>query len=274
MPEKAVKLPHKLGCYFALYGTFVKNCLMAQMEYRLNFLASVLVECAFLFVKVLYIVVVFGTGVNINGMSPNEILMCIGLYTVLTGIMDTVFFPNVSRLPELVRNGDLDFYITKPISLQFMISLRYFDLGLAVPNVLGGLVMIVVAWQNLNIPADPARLAGFIFFSVIGLVITYPILMIPAMLSFWFVKTDQLFAIIWAIWDFNNMPMGIYNRVIQNIGTFIIPIFLINNFAPMFVIGKLSVLYIVWSIVVSAFLLVFLRILFKIALRHYSSASS
>ena len=207
-------------------------------------------------------------------MSPYEILMCIGLYTVLTGIMDTVYYPNVSRLPELVRNGDLDLYITKPISLQFMVSFRYFDLGLAVPNVLGGIAMIVIAWQNLNIPANPAMLSGFIFFSVVGLVISYPVLMIPAILSFWIVKTDQLFGIIWSIWDFNNMPMGIYNRVIRGIGTFVIPVFLITNFAPLFVMRRLSVFYMVWSVAASALLLIFLRWFFNFAVRHYSSASS
>ena len=267
-------LPQKIGRYCSLYGAFVRNCLMAQMEYRLNFLYSVLVECGYLFVKVMYVVVVFGAGVKINGMSPYEILMCIGMYTVITGVMDTVFYPNVAKLPELIRTGDLDFYVTKPVSLQFMISLRYFDLGLAVPNLIGGLVMIVVAWQNLNIPADPGRLAGFIFFAVVGLCITYPILMIPSILSFWFVKTDQLFAIIWSVWDFNNMPMGIYNRVIQNIGIFLIPIFIINNFGPMFVIGKLAPLYIFWSVLASVLLLVFLRVLLRVAVRHYSSASS
>lgn len=260
--------------YLKLYGVFVKNCLMAQMEFRFSFFISFFIETAFLFVKLLYILIVFGVGVNINGMSPYEITLCIGVYTLMTAIMDAVFYSNVSKLPELIRTGDLDFYLTKPVSLQFMVSFRYLDFGSAVPNIIGGLAMIIVAWRNLNISADPSMLCGFIFFSLVGLVITYPILMIPALLSFWIVKTDQLMGVIWSMWDFNNMPMGIYNSVIRGIGTFIIPIFVITNFAPLFVMHKLSVFYMIWSVIAAILMMVLLQLFFRFAVRHYSSASS
>ena len=188
--------------------------------------------------------------------------------------MDAVNFHNVSALPELVRTGDLDLYITKPVSLQFLVSFRQFDLASAIPNFAAGLAMMIVAWGHLSVATDPGALCGFIFFSLVGLAITYPILMIPALLSFWIIKTDQLFSVVWAMWDFNNMPMGIYNRVIKGIGTFIIPIFIISNFAPLFVMHKLSVLYIVWSIVCAVLMNVLLRFFFRFAVRHYASASS
>ncbi len=264
----------KLARYLRLYKVFVKNCLMAQMEYRFNFLISVFIETAFLFIKLLYVIVVFGAGVSINGMSPYQVLMCIGLYTILTGIMDTIYFPNIAKLPQLIQSGDLDFYITKPCSLQFLVSFRNFDLGLAVPNVIGGVAMVVVAWVNLKLSLDLATLLGFLFFSVLGVVLTYPILMLPTLLSFWVVKTDQMFTILWAIWDFNNMPMGIYNRVIKGIGTFVIPVFIITNFAPMFVMGQLSVFHMIWSVFITIGLLIVLKLFFRFAVSRYSSASS
>ena len=260
--------------YWTLYRMFVKNCLMAQMEFRLNFVMNFSIEVAFAFVKLLYIIVIFGAGVNIGGMSPYEITLCIGLYTFLTGIMDAVNYHNVSALPELVRTGDLDLYITKPVSLQFMVSFRQFDLASAIPNFIAGLAMILTAWSRLGLAADPGAICGFVFFSAVGLAVTYPLLMIPALLSFWIVKSDQLFTVIWSMWDFNNMPMGIYNRVIKGIGTFIVPIFLISNFAPLFVMHKLGVVYIVWSIVCAVLLNVLLRLFFRFAVRSYASASS
>lgn len=268
------KYLRKISRYLKLYRLFVGNCLMAQMEYRFNFLISVFVEVAFLFMKMLYVMVVFGTGADINGMSPYQVLMCIGLYTIITGIMDAVYFPNIDRLPELIRTGDLDFYITKPCSLQFLVSFRNFDLGLAVPNVIGGGIMVTVAWQKMNLSLQPGILLGFAFFSLIGVIITYPILMIPTLLSFWVVKTDQLFSILWSIWDFNNMPMGIYNRVIKRIGTFLIPVFVITNFAPLYAMRQLSVFYMIWSVVATVGLLFLLKRIFYYAVRHYSSASS
>ncbi len=264
----------ELGKYLYLYVIFIKNCLIAQMEYRTNFLISVFIECAFLFSKILYIIVVFKAGVAINGLTPHAILMFIGSYTMITGIMDAIYFPNVSRIPQYIRTGELDLYITKPVSLQFLVSFRYFDFGLAVPNVIAGLIMVVVAWSRLDVAANLLNIAGYVFYTSIGIVLTYPLLFIPSLLSFWTVKTKSIYEIIWSIWDFNNMPMGIYGKWIQRFGTFIFPIFLVTNFAPMFVMDLLNPIYLIWAIAAPVLFIFILRVIWKVAIRSYTSASS
>ena len=72
--EKTIKTAVRaIRRYTLLYLLFAKNSLIAQMEFRLNFLLNFMIETAFAFVKLLYIIVIFGAGVNINGMSPYEI---------------------------------------------------------------------------------------------------------------------------------------------------------------------------------------------------------
>lgn len=269
-----IKIISKLKKYLSLYGYFIKNCLIAQMEYRANFIISVFIEIAFIFVKILYIIVVFNTGSDINGLSPYQILMFIGSYTFITGIMDAVYFPNVSKIPDYIRNGDLDIFITKPVSLQFLVSFRYFDFGLAIPNVIAGVIMIFVGWVNLGLVTSVSSISGYVFFTLIGIILSYPILYIPATLSFWIVKTSAIFDIIWAMWDFNNMPMGIYSKWIQRMGVFVFPIFIITNFAPMFAMSQLSTTYMWWSVVVTVLFLYILNRFWRFAIKNYTSASS
>ncbi len=260
--------------YFILYGHFVKNNIIAQMEFRSNFIISIFIEIAFLMSKCLYIVVVFSLGSPINGFTPNQTLMFIGSYTFITGIMCSVYYLNIVSIPEYIRGGDLDLYLCKPVSSQFIASFRKFDLGLVIPNVIGGSIMIGVSWIGLGIPFSIKNILGYIFLTLVGCIIAYPLLLIPITLSFWIIKTEALNDIIWALWDFNNMPMSIYNRVIQNIGIFLIPIFLITNFAPMFVMGLLPNSYFIYSIIAVP-LFILLSILFwNVAVKHYKSASS
>lgn len=264
----------ELQKHIHLYGVFVRNCLIAQMEYRTNFFISILIECAFLFAKILYIVVVFRAGVSINGLTPYAILMFIGSYTIITGIMDAVYFPNVSKIPQYVRNGELDAFITKPISLQFMVSFRYFDFGLAVPNCIAGIIMVIVSWGKLGIAVSFSNISSYIFFTVIGIVVTYPVLFMPALLSFWIVKTQSIYDIIWSLWDFNNMPMSIYGKWLQRFGVFIVPIFLITNFAPMAIMNMLNPLYYIWAVVAPVLFIFVLRVFWKKVISNYTSASS
>ena len=47
--------------HLMIYGLFVKNSLMAQMEYRFNFIGNLAMESGYLLVKLSYVVVVYSS---------------------------------------------------------------------------------------------------------------------------------------------------------------------------------------------------------------------
>ncbi len=257
--------------YVRLYFHLVKYNITAQMEFRANFIISILTEVAFLCAKALYIIVLFSAGLGINGLSPEQMLMFIGSYTIITGVMDSVFYPNIAAIPEYIRTASLDIYLTKPVNSLFMASLRKFDLGLGIPNVAAGLAMVIISWIMTGTPVTLLSVAGFLFFTVIGCLMTFPILMIPVTLSFWIIKSDAIMEVIWALWDFNNMPMTIYSRGIRLVGTFIVPIFLITNFAPLFVFGMLPVTAGIFSVVAIPIFFGLAIGFWNVAVKNYSS---
>nr|WP_312292536.1 ABC-2 family transporter protein [Clostridium chromiireducens] len=260
--------------YLKLYLHFVKNNIIAQMEYRANFILAMLTEVAFLFAKALYIIVLFSAGLSIKGLSPEQMLMFIGSYTLITGIMDAVFFPNIAAIPEYIRSGSLDMQLMKPVSSLFITAFNKFDIGLGIPNVITGVVMIVISWNLSSVPLTITNILGYLFFTLIGSIVTFPILLIPVTFSFWMIKSDSLMDIIWAMWDFNNMPMNIYNKIIKIIGVFVLPIFLLTNFAPMFVLGILPKLYMIYAIISVPLFLGIAIFFWNFAVKRYSSASS
>ncbi|MBP1999951.1 ABC-2 type transport system permease protein [Paenibacillus shirakamiensis] len=260
--------------YMTLYGIFIKNCLIAQMEFRGNFIMSLLVESVYLLAKLLYVLVVFRTDLHVNGIPPEGLLLFIGMHTVATGMYVGLFFTNFMKIPEYIKDGSLDLMLTKPVSLQFMASLRYVDLALPIPDIVVGFVMISIGWNAMDIPLTFLHFAGFVLLLVVSIVITYCLMIIPALLSFWFVQTGSLFEMAHSVWDANNFPMAIYPAWIRRIGTFVVPLFLITNFGPMFLLGQLSWLYAAMALIGSLLLFVAIRLLWKQAVKGYSSASS
>jgi ABC-2 type transport system permease protein len=77
-----------------------------------------------------------------------------------------------------------------------------------------------------------------------------------------------------SFWDFNNMPMDIYDRWVRQVGVFVLPIFVISNFPPMFVLNKMPSFYLAWAAVLPIILLVAVRLLWRRGLKTYNSASS
>lgn len=268
------KYLNQLKRYLQLYKVFVKNSLAASMEYRANFVMAFFVECAYLFIKSLYIIVSYQTDLRVNGLTPDSILLFIGTYTFITGIMSFEYFPNFLKIPGYIQDGSLDVFLTKPVSLQFMVSFRYVDFGWALPNIIGGIAMIVVSFCRMGLRPSAGAMIGFVVYNISAIILTYSLLFLPELLAFWFVKTQWLQQITYAIWDFNNMPMMIYGRAIRNVGTYIIPFFVITNFPPLFILGQLSIPNIIWGLAIPMIALIITRIVWKIAIVRYESASS
>jgi ABC-2 type transport system permease protein len=108
----------------------------------------------------------------------------------------------------------------------------------------------------------------------ISCVVAYSLFLMPQILSFWLMNTSSIAEISDSFWDFNSMPMDIYTNWIQMIGIFILPIFIITNFPPMFVLHRLPPVLLAWSAALPLILLVVVRLLWQHGLKNYSSASS
>jgi ABC-2 type transport system permease protein len=257
-----------------IYLMFVKFSVMSQMEYRFNFIGNLSMETGYLFYKLSYVVVVYRSGVTIRGLSPDQILLFIGTFVMLTGVYAGMFMINNFQLRGKIKDGDLDLLLTKPVSLQFMATLRQADVTIFSVDVIAGLVMVAVAWSRLGIPLTLFHVGGYAAFAALSCLVAYGLFLLPQVLSFWLMNTSAIAEITDSFWDFNNMPMDIYTFTIRQVGVFILPIFVISNFPPMFVLHKMPPVYLVWAFVLPIILLYLVRALWKRGLRSYSSASS
>lgn len=264
---------HRLKLYLGLIYSFAKNSLAAQMEYRVNFIAGILVETGFMLAKLTYVLLIYKTNVTINGMTPDYILIFIGTYAIMTGIYMS-FYPNLWNISTYVRDGTLDTYLTKPVSQLFLVTFRYLDFAMPIPSLLGGIIMVVIGWNRCEFAVNILNVLCFLLFIILGTVLTYAIFLLPRLLAFWVVSTNGIAQISDAVWDFNNMPMGIYNRVIQGIGSFLFPVFIITNIPGLFIGGKISKYFLAWAVVAPMIFLTITIYIWKKALKRYSSASS
>ena len=264
----------QLKRYVIIYMLFVKNSIMSQIEYRANFIAQISLEVTYLILKIIYVAIVYNAGVKVKGISPHAMLIFAGCFTLMTGIYCSLFYSNFVEIPNHVRNGTLDMYISKPVSLQFITTMRRFNLGLAIPNVTGGIIMISVGWTREGIPFNLKNIAGFIGFIAIGICLNYAIFIVPQLLSFWVVKMDGVNPISDSFWELNKLPMDIFGRWMQRVGIYIIPVFVISNFASQFVLGRLSSHQIIWALLAPFIFLYLSRKLWNRAVRKYTSVNN
>lgn len=260
--------------YLHIYALFVKNSVMSEMEYRANFIASIFVELAYFFIKVIYVMIIYNANVEINGIQSDTTPLFMGTYMFMTGVYCSLFLPNFLSIPGYIYNGQLDMLITKPVSLKFIVTLRRFGLGFSLPNLIGGIALIIWGWSNSGVSCSIGKLLGFVAFIVIGTLLCYFVFILPQLLSFWIVKNDGIVAVTFSVWDLNQMPMDIYGKYIRFFGIYLLPIFVVANFGPQFVLGRLTPWEIIWSVLSVVIFGLLSQFVWSKAMKKYTSVNN
>ncbi len=260
--------------HLALWGLLMKNSLMSQLEYRANFFTGIAMELGYFLAKIVYMVVVYKTGVPINGLTPDEVLVFFGSYMVATGPYAGLYMMNLFAIGRQVQSGELDLLLVKPVSLQFILTLKRSDLALFTTDVLLGIAAVTVGLVRMAVPVGVLDVLGYLGYMATGSLIGYAMFLLPQVLAFRLIKTNGLAGLVDSSWDFNNMPMGTYSRLVQQIGVFLVPIFVITNFPALFILKKMDLLYALWGILGPSLFLFLTSFLFNRGLKHYQSASS
>src|SRR5438552_7889732 len=132
--------------YLNLWASLAKFSLLGEMAFRGNFVVKVFVELLWLAILLLFNFTLFEYTQNIADWDQHEYLFFLGCYFAMAGLLEMLFLSNCNEFAELVRTGDLDFFLLKPVDEQFMVSCRTVDWSCA-PNVLlGGGVWVYALW--------------------------------------------------------------------------------------------------------------------------------
>lgn len=258
--------------HLKLFFLLARINVMSQMEYRANFVTGVLMELGYLVTKVLYVVVAYRAGTRIAGFTPDEFLVFVGTFVLVTGFYAGVFMMNLFHLSGMVQDGSFDVLMTKPVSLQFLATFRRSDVGIFLTDAIAGIVMVVIGLVRLGMPFGLGRILGYAFFVAGGAAVGYSIYVLPQTLVFRIVNAQGIASLMDSFWDFNNVPMVVYGRVGRAIGSFVIPMFVVTSFPALFALGKMPVAYLVWGAVAPVLFLALAAFTWRAAIRQYTSA--
>lgn len=106
-----------------------------------------------------------------------------------------------------------------------------------------------------------------------GVLTAYSVFLLPQLLAFWIIRTNGVTELSNSIFETNYVPMAVYSNLIQRIGLFVLPVFVICNFPPMFILGKMETGLVVWAFLAPLWSLAIIRLIWQFALRDYTSAS-
>ena len=110
---------------------------MGEMAYRVNFFVQLFQSLLSLGVALGGLAVIFSYTDTLGGWRPDEMLALVGVYFLVGGIIGLVIQPGMEQFIESVRDGTLDFTLTKPEDAQLLVSIQRVDIWRLIDIVLG-----------------------------------------------------------------------------------------------------------------------------------------
>ncbi|HEY7155772.1 MAG TPA: ABC-2 family transporter protein [Gemmataceae bacterium] len=263
--------------YFRLFAAFARFGLANEMAFRTNFLVKLLVEVLWLGILLVFYWKLFENTTHIAGWDRGEYFFFVGCGYALAGIVETFFLSNCTEFAELVRSGDLDMYLLRPIDEQFLISCRWIDWS-TLPNVVQGAVIMIIALAVKDWHFDPLRLTLFLVLFVCGCALAYSFLLMLSCTAVWLVRNQNLMEMWWLFTTLMRYPRAIYDGPkVWPFGlffTFVVPVLVVVNVPAETMVKAFDLRFIAWTIGSALAMLVISRRFFRRALQSYRSASS
>ena len=263
--------------YARMLAHLARYTLIRELSFRGNFLVKISVEVLWLFILVAFYRVVFAKTQAVAGWSENEYFFFVGCFFAMNGLIETFFLDNCNEFAELVRTGDLDFLLLRPIDEQFLITCRKIDWGTG-PNVVMGAAVMVVALVNMHWQFDALRVAAFAVTFACGTSIAYSFMLMLTSVSVWMVRNQSLMEMWWLFTSLARYPKEIFNGTwaapVGRFFTFFLPILLVVNVPAGAMVRVLDPWMIGFTLAATVALAWVSRWFFYLALRSYRSASS
>jgi ABC-2 type transport system permease protein len=268
--------------YLRVWTTFLRNSLVREMTFRSNFLITIVTRALWFGAQLLLFEIIYSHVDAINDWSRYEYFCFMATGMLINALVEVLFMPNCANFSELIRTGDLDFALLKPIDTQFLVSFEKLELAMLAQVVLAGALLIYSLLQ-LDVAITLGRVLMYLLLVGIGVSFFYALMIALASTSIWFGRNQGLYDFWFYITSFARYPQSIYRtgtwggEVLWFGFSFVIPILLVVTIPSRVLLGKVLDPNI-WVIAVgpAATLVALLisRRIFRWSLTNYRSASS
>lgn len=258
---------------FRLLRIFMRVSVLAELQYRTNLYIQIFRSGLSLATGLAGLGVVFSHASNLAGWRPGDLLVVLGVYYVISGVVRFAIQPAMERLMEDVRTGTFDYVLTKPGDSLVLVSVRATAVWRLIDVALGGAV-ITYAMTRGDAVAGPWDVAAFIVGMLAAVVTVYSFLVILSTLSFWFVRLENILVIFQSMYEAGRWPVEIYPGWLRAALTFVVPVAFAVTVPAGALAGRVGPELLAGAVALAITLAVIARRFWFVGLRHYAGASA
>ncbi|HET6424225.1 MAG TPA: ABC-2 family transporter protein [Planctomycetaceae bacterium] len=266
--------------YLRVWWAFFVNAAIRELQFRSNVITTLITRGFWFVVQYVLFDLIYRQVPSINDWTRADYFGFMATGMLINSLVEAFFMPNMAEFSELIRTGNLDFALLKPVDTQFLVSFQKMDLAM-ISQLLMSLGLLGYAINESGHSVSFVAVGMYVLLVLSALAFFYSLMIALACTSIFFGRNQSLIEFWFYITIFARYPSSIYSgspigEVIRFVFSFVLPILLVVTVPARVLMGlvldpswlaALTILAGVLSLVVS-------RSVFLWSLKHYRSASS
>ena len=259
--------------YLRLYAHFVRFSLSRAMEFRFDFFFRVFMDGLWNVVNLLFFWLLFRHTTILGDWTFDQMVVFAAGFFIVDAVQMTFLSNNFWWFPHFVNRGDLDYYLVRPVSPLFFLSLREFAANSFLNLVIACGILV---WSIARFPAPLPASAVLLYLALIalGCFLFYCVHMIFLIPVFWIHQGGGLRDLFWSFERYFSRPHRLFRGVVRLVLVTILPFGLMASVPAQVLFEGLTPALALHVAAVTACAFGFLAWFWRRGLRAYSSASS
>ncbi len=252
----------------------IRMKLSKLMVFRLSFFGAFFVDGSLFLIQVLFYQAIYSKVDTIGGWSTPEMIIFIGTFSLINALNMLVFFFGTNDIPNKIRSGDLDHYLTKPVNPLLRLSFESVDPG-SIPLAIASIFLILYGVKQLEIEVTFIRFAAYFIFVLLMTLLWYDLQMIVRTIPFFTISANNIARMGDTVLELClKVPGTLFKGVYKVIFYFFVPYGIMATFPTELIAGKLTFPELIYGCFIIVLFTIFTLWFWSFGLKHYKSASS
>ncbi|MFA6423524.1 MAG: ABC-2 family transporter protein [Patescibacteria group bacterium] len=260
--------------YYKILVIILKNAYIRDSKIPGYIFMNLMFQFAEMTVTIIFFNVIFENTKTLVGWNFYQVLF-LYMFARMTFSLHKAFFRGGFNLisGNLIRNGDYDFYLTKPVNSLFLASVNkpriyefiaiIFQIGIAIWAIVIG-----------NLAISTLSVFWFIYLAILASILLYYLAVLTVTPVFWLIKVWSLRDVVPRLQAFMRYPLGVFPGYLKIILMGIFPIMATSYIPVRTLFYPPEMKYILYMTLITLIFVFIGRWFWKLGEKNYGSASS
>ena len=244
------------------------------MVWRFSFFGAFFADGTLFLVQLLTFQVIYSQVDAIGDWSRGQMIIFIGTFSMINGLNMLIYFFGLIGIPDKIKNGDLDQYLTKPVNTLLRLTFENVNPG-SFPLVIMSILIIAYGVQTTGIEVSFFLGLGYAGLVLLMTLLWYDMEVILRTIPFLVISANGIMQLEGHLIEMNfKVPGILFRGAFKIIFYFIVPYGIMSTIPTQLLSGALTMSGLVQALCVVVFFTAFTFWFWIFGLRHYKSASS